>query len=108
MNRRCSMVLLFVAALGSQLAFAGDTEFRVATFRVDITIPLGHRCMGVLPTKSSKIVDPLEARGFVLLGLKHPVVIVALDWCEVRNDSYDQWRRALAAAAGTSSSHVQP
>ena len=106
MNRRCSMVALLAAVFGSQLAFAGDTEFRVATFRVDITIPLGHRCMGVLPTKSSKIVDPLEARGFVLLGLKHPVVIVALDWCEVRNDSYDQWRRALAVAAGTSSNHV--
>lgn len=79
---------------------------RIATFSTDITIPIGHRCMGVLETKSKRIDDPLEARGLVLLGSGSPVVLVALDWCEVRNASYDQWRDALAAAARTTRQRV--
>jgi hypothetical protein len=82
------------------------TDLRIATFSADITIPLGHRCMGVLKTKSMQIDDPLKAHGFVLLGSGQPVVLVALDWCEVRNGAYDQWRDALAQAAKTSRDHV--
>ncbi|MEZ6059976.1 MAG: hypothetical protein R3C19_06415 [Planctomycetaceae bacterium] len=80
--------------------------FRVATFSADVTVPIGHRCMGVLPTKVRKIADPLEAHGFVLLGADKPIVVVAVDWCEIRNGAYDEWRDALAAAAGTVRGHV--
>jgi len=83
-----------------------QTPFRLATFTADVTIPLGHRCMGLLPTKSRKIVDPLYAHGFVLLSDQPPIVLCAVDWCEIRNDSYDQWRQALADAAGTSRKRV--
>ena len=76
-------------------------EFSLAVFSIDVTIPLNHRCMGVLPTKSAKIVDPLYAHGFVLLGAEQPIVLCAVDWCEIRNGAYDQWRDALAKAAGT-------
>ncbi len=75
--------------------------YRVGTFSVDVTIPLNHRCMGVLPTKSLVITDPLYAKGFVLLGAGEPIVYVAVDWCEIRNGAYDQWREGLAHAAGT-------
>ena len=94
------MVLLLSAPV------ANAAEFRVATFSADVTIPLGHRCMGVLPTKATQIDDPLEAHGFVLLGPEHPVVLVALDWCELRNGAYDQWRETLAKAAGTTRARV--
>ena len=47
---------------------AGPPKFRLATFSIDATIPLNHRCMGVLPTKSKRIEDPLYLHGFVLLG----------------------------------------
>ncbi|MCA8997814.1 MAG: hypothetical protein KDA80_12535 [Planctomycetaceae bacterium] len=83
-----------------------ERDFSIAPFSVDITIPIGHRCMGVLPTKSKEIVDPLEAHGFVLSGGDKPIVFLALDWCEVRNGAYDQWRDALAAAAKTDRVHV--
>ena len=76
-------------------------DFSLAVFSVDVTIPLQHRCMGILPTKSVKIVDPLYAHGFVLQGGERPIVLCAVDWCEIRNGAYDQWRDALAAAAGT-------
>ncbi|QDS87447.1 hypothetical protein EC9_16250 [Rosistilla ulvae] len=96
---RSSFVLWL--ALSSAVFAVEPTGLRLATFSEDITIPLGHRCMGILPTKALRIEDPLEARGMVLLGAGKPVVLVALDWCEVRNGAYDQWRDQLAEAAGT-------
>ncbi|HEX5447088.1 MAG TPA: hypothetical protein VFW87_24950 [Pirellulales bacterium] len=32
----------------------------IAVFSADVTIPLGHRCMGILPTKAQRIDDPLK------------------------------------------------
>jgi hypothetical protein len=76
-------------------------QLRVARFSVDVTIPLGHRCMGLLPTKSKEIVDPLQTHGIVLLSDDDPIVIVAVDWCEIRNESYERWREVIAKAVGT-------
>ncbi len=98
---RISIVLLAV-----NTSFAADDTVRLATFSADVTIPLDHRCMGVLPTKSKKIADPLYAHGFVLLGRGKPIVICAVDWCEIRNGAYDQWREALAKSAGTTRERV--
>lgn len=101
-------VVLMGMGIGSTLAKA-DAEppsFRVGVFSADVTIPLGHRCMGILPTKAKVIEDRLEARGFVLLGAEKPLVLLALDWCELRNGAYDQWREALAKAAGTTRERV--
>src|SRR5690606_11200106 len=47
-----------------------------------------------------------EARGFVLSGKDRPIVVVAVDWCEIRNDSYDRWREAIARAAKTTPERV--
>ncbi len=92
--------------LACQVSLGADAVYRVAAFSEDVTIPLNHRCMGILPTKSKEIVDPLDAHGFVLTGLDKPVVLVALDWCEVRNGAYDEWRDGLAKAAGTDRERV--
>ena len=81
-------------------------HYKLASFSADVTIPLGHRCMGLLPTKSKKIVDPLFAHGFVLLGEDDPIVFVSVDWCEIRNGAYDRWREVLAKAAGTKPERV--
>ncbi len=105
-------LLILIGGLCGPLASPGAAdspssgEFKLATFSVDATIPLGHRCMGVLPTKSVKIVDPLYVHGFVLLGGGQPIVLCAVDWCEIRNGAYDQWREALAQAAGTTRERV--
>lgn len=101
------LVFVGLSSTGSQLVAEGGREpFRLSTFSADVTIPLGHRCMGVLPTKAARIVDPLYAHGFVLQGGGRPLVLVAVDWCEIRNDSYDRWREVLAHAAGTSRERV--
>ncbi len=78
------------------------------TFSADVTIPIGHPCMGGGIAPARVVVDPLEAIGFVLAGgtLAKPVVFVAVDWCEIRNGDYDAWRSALAAVAGTDRERV--
>ena len=58
------------------------------------------------PPPAHAIDDPLSARGFVLVGGEKPVVVVAIDWCEIRNDAYDRWREVLAEAAGTTRERV--
>jgi hypothetical protein len=102
--------MVAVLTLGRSTSPAVDdaeaADYRLAIFSADVTIPLGHRCMGVLPTKSRRIVDPLYAHGFVLLGPDKPIVLAAVDWCEIRNAAYDQWRDALAEAAGTTRQRV--
>ena len=98
--------LAFVLALAVGGVSCAAEPFRIATFSADVTVPLGHRLMGVLPVKAKEIVDPLFAHGFVLLGADDPVVLVAVDWCEIRNGAYDRWREVLAEAAGTKPGRV--
>jgi hypothetical protein len=99
-----------LAALTFLLAFcvgpAPAAEYQVAIFEADITIPIGHACMGGGVADAKEIVDPLYAKGFVLLGADKPIVVVALDWCQCNNDSYDRWRDVLAEAAGTDRKRV--
>ena len=78
----------------------------VATFSADISPPLGHPLCGgwIDPVRGQD--DPLEAVGVVLLGCGAPVVLCALDWCEIRNDAYSKWRKALADAAHTTIERV--
>ncbi|MBM3801003.1 MAG: hypothetical protein FJW26_01700 [Acidimicrobiia bacterium] len=91
---------LAASSLGFSRAFA-ETHFEISMFRADITPPLGHALMGGGITPARRIDDPLWANGFVLKGGELPIVLVSLDWCEVRNDAYDRWRAVLAKAAGT-------
>jgi hypothetical protein len=43
----------------------------------------------------------LRCRGIILRGSGEPIVLAAIDWIGVANDSHDAFRDALAAAAGT-------
>jgi hypothetical protein len=80
--------------------------FALTTFQADITAPLGHALMGGGIAPASEVVDPLYAKGICLLSDASPIVFVALDWCELRNDAYDRWREALAQAANTTRERV--
>ncbi len=121
LNRRQALAAMAAAtasASGSLLAFAGQSDeaangdsgderkFELATFSADVTPPLGHPLLAGWREPARKIVDPLEARGLLLMGDGEPIVLAALDWCELRNDAYDQWRDALAEAAKTTRERV--
>src|SRR5688572_22848774 len=81
-------------------------SYTIATFEADVTIPIGHACMGGGIADAKEILDPLFAKGFVLLGGARPVVVVAVDLCQLNNDAYDRWRDVLAEAAATTRKHV--
>jgi hypothetical protein len=85
---------------------AQDRGNRLAHFSVDVTPPLGHPLMGGGIAPAQRVDDPLFAHGFVLLGDHKPVVVVAVDWCEIRNAAYERWREVLAQAAGTEKERV--
>ena len=85
---------------------AGAADLRVATFQADVTPPLGTPlCFGLVPP-GAKVDDPLTARGIVIAGAGKPIVLVAVDWLGISNESHDRWRQALATAAGTSVDRV--
>ena len=105
-KRHLITALVALIAVSPTAAFANTPPFRLARFQADVTVPIGHRLMGVLPARAARVADPLEARGFVLLGADAPIVWVAVDWCEIRNEAHDRWREVLAAAAGTAPDRV--
>ncbi len=93
--------LVAIAAIPALAARADEPKFTISTFTAEVTPPIGHPCMGggIAPVK--QIDDPLFANGFILRGVGKPIVYVAVDWCEIRNDAYDRWRNVIAEAVGT-------
>lgn len=82
-------------------------SLRLATFQADVTPPIGSPlCCSAGVKPAAKIVDPLTARGLILLGAGKPIVLVAVDWEGIANEGWDEWRAALAAATGTDAGRV--
>jgi hypothetical protein len=81
-------------------------QLSISPFRCDITPPLGHPLCGGWITPATEIVDRQWANGVILYGSSDPIVLLALDWCEIRNKGHDQWRAALAEAVGTTPERV--
>ena len=81
--------------------------FQISTFESDVTPPVGHPlCAGWYPPAAS-IRDPLSVLGVVLVpDGELPIVLCALDWAELSNRDYLQWREDLATAVDTSVDRV--
>lgn len=103
---RCVMALSFVVCLAwtSLLSAEPPAGMRVATFRCDITPPLGQPLAGADALKT--VQQPLLAKGVVLEAGGQRYVLCALDWCILANDSYRSMRGKVAAAAGTDAARV--
>jgi hypothetical protein len=96
----------FICLSAVQSTAADDGPLRVATFQVDVTPPLGSPLCNGNVKPVMEIVTPLTARGIVLLGAGEPIVLCAVDWVGIANESHDVFREALAEAAGTSVERV--
>ncbi len=110
-RRNFLMGALAAGALGWTLGSAAEEThvgagLRLATFRFDVTPPVGHGLCGGWITPVVDVDDPLEAIGLVLLGAGAPIVLCAVDWTGLLNDAHVAWRTALAAAAGTTADRV--
>jgi hypothetical protein len=101
-TRRNVLTAALVASVGARPAPAREEpKLTLAPFETEVTVPIGHPCMGGGIAPAKEIVDPLLAHGFVLSGAGKPVVFLALDWCEIRNGAYDLFRERVAKAVGT-------
>lgn len=94
-------LLLGLAVLATH-AFA----IQIAPFRADVTPPVGAPLCGGLVKPAVGVSEPLLALGVVLLSDEKPVVLCAIDFCEIRGADHIHWREVLAAAAGTSAERV--
>src|SRR6185369_9193803 len=83
---------------------APPAPLRVATFDIDATPPVGS-FMAYDPVVGKWDLG-LRARGIVLLGSGEPIVLCAVDWIGIANESQDAFHSALARAAGTTPGHV--
>jgi hypothetical protein len=79
---------------------------QLAVFRADVTPPVGAPLCGGLVKPAAGVSEPLLALGIVLLSDEKPVVLCALDFCEIRGADHIHWREVLAKAAGTSAERV--
>lgn len=100
------IVFLIVTCLLTTATFAADPTLKLATFRADVTPPIGDGpCVGFMP-KIASIEHPLELRGIVLRANGETFVIAALDYQGLCNSSDDEFRRRMADAAGTTPGRV--
>lgn len=91
----------------SMLALPAFGEpLRLATFRADVTPPVGAPLCGGLVKPVVGVSEPLLALGVVILSGDKPVVLCAVDWCEIRAGDHVHWREVLAQAAGTTPERV--
>ncbi len=76
----------------------------LATFDIDVTPPVGF----MMAYDRVRRIDELglRCRGIVLLGTEQPIVLCAVDWIGIANQSQDIFRSRIAKAAGTTPSHV--
>ncbi|MDA0747004.1 MAG: hypothetical protein O2954_10825, partial [bacterium] len=90
----------------AQRAQTPGMELEVATFRADVTPPVGEvlDCGFDPPVKT--VEHPLLAKGVVLRNRGGVYVLCALDWGGLCNSAYDLFRQRIAQAVGTSPSRV--
>lgn len=78
---------------------------RLLTFDVDATPSVGSELTYQQMEASWDL--SLRARGIVLFGAGNPIVLCAVDWIGIANESQDAFKEALAAAAGTTPDRVE-
>jgi len=99
-------VAVAAASIPSPRCCTKAAELRVATFRCDVTPPLGFLTYPPTFKPLEKIEHPLLAKGIVLDDGGHRYVLCAIDWCGICNSTYDLFRRKVAEGAGTDPTRV--
>ena len=96
LNLILRFAICIVVMVTATVPVAAAENLSVATFNVDATPPLGSQLAYRL---AERIVDPLSARGIVILSDQPPIVLGAVDCLGISNRGHDVWRAALAEAA---------
>jgi hypothetical protein len=99
-------IICALAWIGVLPVLFAQEPLAIGTFSVDATPPLGSPLEMGACKPALEIVDPLSARGIVLRNAGAPIVLVAVDWVGIGNGGQQEWRSALAEAAGTTPERV--
>ena len=102
LKRFCFFIFIGLLPVVTELTEAQSPNqqgLRIATFDVDATPPIGSYMAYQQVVNIWEM--GLRARGVVLLGAGQPVVLLAVDWIGISNESQDVFRNHLAQAAGT-------
>lgn len=110
MYKRRFCILIFIL-LALQSCYAQKVQnakpplsLKVATFDVDATPPEGSWL--AYDSLSNTWDLSLRAKGIIITGADKPIVLCAVDWIGIANDSYDAFRNVIANAAGTTPERV--
>jgi hypothetical protein len=76
-----------------------QTGLQLSTFDIDATPSPGGQL--AYDKQVNKWDLGLRAKGIVLLGSGKPIVLCAVDWLGIGNEGMDEFKAALASAAGT-------
>src|SRR5438105_2832089 len=106
MLRYSLSLLVFVVCSHLVWASDGGKPPKIATFDAEVTPPIGTPLCDALVMPAKEIVDPLSARGIILLTNEKPIVLCAVDWVGIGNSGHTAFREALAKAAGTTRDRV--
>ena len=98
------VVLLFSVTGIGYATEAVDSGLKVAVFDVDATPPIGDE-MSYNPVKRHDELT-LRSRGIVILGSGLPIVLCAVDWLAISNETHEVYREDIAKAAGTKPERV--
>lgn len=106
LNRKSSFALgvcisLFIVCCTALASFAQQVQ--VAVFNADVTPPIGSP---VAYATTRSIMNPLSARGIVLLTDDKTIVLCAVDWIGIANEGLEIWQKKLAEAANTTVDRV--
>lgn len=94
-------ISLFIVCCTALASFA--QQVKVAVFNADVTPPIGSP---VAYATTRSIMNPLSARGIVLLTDDKPIVLCAVDWIGIANEGLGIWQKKLAEAANTTVDRV--
>ncbi len=94
-------ISLFIVCCTALASFA--QQVKVAVFNADVTPPIGSP---VAYATTRSIMNPLSARGIVLLTDDRPIVLCAVDWIGIANEGLGIWQKKLAEAANTTVDRV--
>ena len=81
-------------------------DFHLARFDLQVSPPVGHPLCGGWIKPAEVTDDPLLLRGVVVLGAGLPIVLAAIDWTGVMNESHRIWTEAIAGAVKTTPDRV--
>lgn len=94
-------ISLFIVCCTALVSFA--QQVKVAVFNADVTPSIGSP---VAYATTRSIMNPLSARGIVLLTDDRPIVLCAVDWIGIANEGLEIWQKKLAEAANTTVDRV--